>query len=57
MIYNFKRDTGLYILIVLGNSVPAAAGIQGGQALFILTGRKGFVDGFLEKAKLLITAE
>lgn len=27
--------------------VPAAAVIQGGQALFILIGRKGYVGGFL----------
>jgi hypothetical protein len=27
--------------------VPAAAVKRGGQALFVLTGRKGFVDGFI----------
>ena len=28
-------------------SVPAAAVIQGGQVLFYMTGRKGYVGGFL----------
>lgn len=27
--------------------VPAAAVIQGGRALFIFIGRKGYVDGFI----------
>ncbi len=31
------------------NSVPAAAVIQGGQALFGITGRKGFVGGQLSQ--------
>jgi len=30
---------------VLANSVPAAAVIQRGQALFGMTGRKGYVGG------------
>ena len=29
---------------VLANFVPAAAVIRGGQALFVIIGRKGFVD-------------
>lgn len=36
--------------------MPAAAGIQRGQALFVLTGRKGFVDGFKDMVRLIITA-
>ncbi len=31
------------------NSVPAAAVIRGGQALFGITGRKGFVGGQLSQ--------
>lgn len=37
--------------------MPAAAGIQREQALIILTGRKGCVDGYFEKTKLLITVK
>ena len=33
---------------VPANSVPAAAVIQGGRVLFRMTGRKGYVGGFLE---------
>ena len=33
--------------IVPANSVPAAAVIRGGQALFEMIGRKEHVDGFL----------
>lgn len=40
---------------VPANFVPAAAVKRGGQALFIVTGRKGFVDGlFLLQRHLVI---
>ena len=34
-------------IIVPANSVPAAAVIRGGRALFEMIGRKEHVDGFL----------
>ena len=37
--------------IVPANSVPAAAVIRGGQALFEMIGRKEHVDGFLSGHK------
>jgi len=46
-LYYFKHDIiEKYNIIALGNSVPAAAGIQREQALIILTGCKGYVDGY-----------
>ena len=45
------RNTGKIVTkpvgVVPANSVPAAAVIQGGQALFVMTGRKGHVGGLL----------
>ena len=37
---------------VPANSVPAAAVIRGGRALFEMIGRKGHVDGFLSGHRL-----
>ena len=34
-------------ILALANSVPAAAVIQGGRALFGIIRRKGYVGGFL----------
>jgi len=41
---------------VLGNSVPAAAGIQRVRALFMMTGRKGCVGGFYIKGLIKMIA-
>jgi len=43
--------------IVLGNSVPAAAVIQRGQTLSMLTGRKECVGGhYVESVKVMIAS-
>ena len=51
-----KREVTSYVADLIvpaeeapANSVPAAAVIQGGQALFGITGRKGLVGGQLSQ--------
>ena len=43
---SMRRIMTLLIKEVPANSVPAAAVIRGGRALFGMTGRKEFVGGF-----------
>jgi hypothetical protein len=46
MVFNLDYAKKPINKIVLGNSVPAAAGIRREQALIILTGCKGYVGGY-----------
>jgi hypothetical protein len=42
-----KKIETVFGKVVPANLVPAAAVIQGGQVLFVHTGRKAFLGGFL----------
>jgi len=44
----------LFKELVPANFVPAAAVKRGERVLFVITGRKGFVDGFLSLELILV---